>query len=385
MKKLTFTVLLFTLWSGCSKQESPEVPEYLKELDHLTVYPADSESEVTIELIPEVVFEETDEVILGRTAGIVVDDNERVYIADRHANTVYVYNSDGSYFRSIGRQGEGPGEFMYIWSMDIGNEWIHIQCNVQRLIHVYSIDTFELVHTTSLFFEEEQSSDITDWVPNVAHVINDRKYLVGFYQALFEVSDAERSQRLYTVTSEGQLDSDVLQELHWGGEYLTDRSIPMVVVVPYGRTTLLTVTEEAIYTLWTEDLAVQKHDYNGKYLSAFYHPVRKRSLNLNEVMEQINFTDERQRHMVRNTSLPETWPAVQHFLMDDEQRFWISVIIDDQNLYEWWVLKENGELIDRFTWPREKNIQFVKNNKLYVLETDQESGLDQIVRYKVIY
>jgi len=171
--------------------------------------------------------------------------------------------------------------------------------------------------------------------------------------------------------------------MHWGGEYLTDINIPTVVVVRYGRTTLLAVSEESFYTLWTEDLVVKKYDSHGNYISAFYHPIRKKDLKRGEVMEQISISNDQQRHLFRNSSLPESWPAVQHFLMDDEQRFWISTIIDDRNNYEWWVLKDNGQLIDRFIWPREKEIQFVKNGNIYVLETDQKSGLDQIVRYRV--
>ena len=101
------------------------------------------------------------------------------------------------------------------------------------------------------------------------------------------------------------------------------------------------------------------------------------------MIEQISISNDQQRHLFRNSSLPETWPAVQHFLMDDQQRFWISTIIDDRNNYVWWVLKENGELIGRFIWPSEKEIQFVRNGKIYVLEADHESGLDQIVRYGI--
>jgi hypothetical protein len=380
-KVIIICALLF--WTGCTKQQTLDLPEYLKDLEEITVYPANTESETSIELVREVIFSDTDEVILGRTAGIVVDKDGRVYVGDQHANTVHVFDSDGFYLRQIGRQGEGPGEFLNILDIQIGDNFLHVQCNLQGVIHAFSLDNFELVYTTSLLFGSDQLEELSGWSPNIAFIKNDETYLVQFYRPIFEISDDNRSQRLYTVSNEGDLNSDLLLEMHWGGEYLTDINIPTVLVVPYGRTTLLAVLEESFYTLWTEDLVVKKYDSHGNYISAFYHPVRKKDLRRGEVMEQISISNDHQRHLFRNSSLPEKWPAVQHFLMDDEQRFWISVIIDDRNNYEWWVLKETGELIDRFIWPREKEIQFVKNGKIYVLETDQESGLDQIVRYRI--
>ncbi|MEX2483986.1 MAG: 6-bladed beta-propeller, partial [Brumimicrobium sp.] len=371
MSKTTVIIICTLLvWTGCSNQQSLDLPEYLKDLEELTIYPANTEPEASIELIREVIFSDRDEVILGRTAGIVVDNDGRVYVGDQHANTVHVFDSDGSYFRRIGRQGEGPGEFLNIWDIQIGDKFLHVQCNLQGVVHAYSFDNFELSHTTSLLFGPDKIDELLGWSPNIAFIKNDETYLVQFYRPIFEVSDENRSQRLYTVSSEGDINSDLLLEMHWGGEYLTDINIPTVLVVPYGRTTLLAVSEESFYTLWTEDLVVKKYDSHGNYISAFYHPVRKKELRRDEVMKQINISNDQQRHLFRNSTLPETWPTVQHFLLDDEKRFWISTIIDDQNNYEWWFLKETGELIDRFIWPKEKEIQFVKNGKIYVLETD---------------
>ncbi|UCC25201.1 MAG: 6-bladed beta-propeller [Gemmatimonadales bacterium] len=43
--------------------------------------------------------------------GVDVDDEGRVYVADQQARRIQVFNSDGSFARSIGQAGDGPGEF----------------------------------------------------------------------------------------------------------------------------------------------------------------------------------------------------------------------------------------------------------------------------------
>ncbi|TVQ03151.1 MAG: hypothetical protein EA359_10220 [Balneolaceae bacterium] len=82
--------------------------------------------------------------------------------------------------------------------------------------------------------------------------------------------------------------------------------------------------------------------------------------------------------------MPEIWPALNSMQVDDENRLWISTIVEDFDIYEWWLLEESGELITRFEWPRDELIEVVRNGYMYTRETDEETGLQQIVRYKIV-
>jgi len=50
-------------------------------------------------------------------------------------------------------------------------------------------------------------------------------------------------------------------------------------------------------------------------------------------------------------------------------------------LDEWRVLEKNGELITKFEWPRDEPIEVIKNGMMYKRQTDEETGLQQVVRY----
>jgi len=65
-------------------------------------------------------------------------------------------------------------------------------------------------------------------------------------------------------------------------------------------------------------------------------------------------------------------------------RLWVFTIVEDFDVYEWWVLELSGELITRFEWPREEPIEVIKNGKMYTRQTDEETGLEQIVRYGIV-
>ena len=65
-------------------------------------------------LVPEVSIGELDgpeEYLFGWIFSIAVDDDHNVYVFDYQAQHVGVFDSEGDHVRTLGRQGEGPGEF----------------------------------------------------------------------------------------------------------------------------------------------------------------------------------------------------------------------------------------------------------------------------------
>jgi hypothetical protein len=60
---------------------------------------------------------EDDEEIFGVITDIISDNDGNVYMLDAQLNEIKVYSEDGEYLRTIGREGEGPGEFRGAFSM----------------------------------------------------------------------------------------------------------------------------------------------------------------------------------------------------------------------------------------------------------------------------
>lgn len=60
---------------------------------------------------------EDDEEIFGVITDIIADDDGNFYMLDSQLNEIKVYSSDGEYLRTIGREGEGPGEFRGAFNM----------------------------------------------------------------------------------------------------------------------------------------------------------------------------------------------------------------------------------------------------------------------------
>ena len=49
-------------------------------------------------------------------SGIAVDSSNVVYVVDHGNHRVSVFTSEGQFIKSFGREGEGPGEFDFLFS-----------------------------------------------------------------------------------------------------------------------------------------------------------------------------------------------------------------------------------------------------------------------------
>lgn len=72
---------------------------------------------------------------LGVLSGIAVDRNGNVYVSDRGASKIWVFDSLGRSQRGIGRKGQGPGEFQSPTGIAIGPDgrlWVRDIARVSR-------------------------------------------------------------------------------------------------------------------------------------------------------------------------------------------------------------------------------------------------------------
>lgn len=92
--------------------------------------------------------------------------------------------------------------------------------------------------------------------------------------------------------------------------------------------------------------------------------------------------DEPWRSMVRNDQMPATWPAFTMALPDDENNVWAGLYTDDPESYTWMAFTEEGELYASFIWSRNRTIQSVRNGEIYTIETDPDTELRQVAKYR---
>ncbi len=114
-----FTFSLLILFNVCGKQEAPG-QRTIEEVDGVIEVknprePLNPELKIIFEENLTIGVREGDEnYMFGNQVFMNTDDDGNIYVTDRDRKTIKKYDSSGNFLKSIGRPGQGPGEFQDI-------------------------------------------------------------------------------------------------------------------------------------------------------------------------------------------------------------------------------------------------------------------------------
>src|SRR5690625_966993 len=388
IKRIVLSITLIVFGLGCSTQKS-DLPKHIQELDNLAMYSAGIEPAYQIHLKRGQIFEDTDEVIIGSLSDIAIDKAGRIFIADGKQLDIKVYEPGGRFLTRLGRQGEGPGEFLEISSIQATKNKLFVYDRNQQRAVVFSIDSLTYKYTINLADNRDQFEELSDAYLGNLNVRSNDTLLMAFSTSNFsdEINDwdsIKNTALFYNLDGKGRITSEKL--------FKAKSSIQ--ILIPYGARSVGTPVDFTgelltsfsddgdIYVNWSGDFLIKVYSDAGEYKHAFYYPFEKIPLSTETALNA--GVPERIIENMSSMDLSETWPALNSMLIDDENRLWISTIVEDFDVYQWWVLDaSDGSLLARFSWSRSKQIEKVKNGKLYTRETDEETGLQEIVRYDI--
>lgn len=209
-----FTFLLASpyLWSGCSDAPSNGVKVTVEERDGVTYVTNtgtrvwDDHDAAPIQFTLEESFgaeNEPEEAMIATVRGIVVDAAGIVYVLDQGNNRLVAFNPDGSLRWSVGREGEGPGEFNGAFGMvSDGDSTLYISNQRSTRIDAWSTD--------GTFIESVNLSEM-ELMGTIASYVDGMLVLSGWAQGglqRFHFVDPTR------WTLERTVDIDIGLELH---------------------------------------------------------------------------------------------------------------------------------------------------------------------------
>lgn len=70
--------------------------------------------------------------MFGEISGVVFDAQDNLYVLDRQAKRVMVYDRNGRFLRQIGKEGEGPGELIAPMQLMLGSDGVLIVSDLGR-------------------------------------------------------------------------------------------------------------------------------------------------------------------------------------------------------------------------------------------------------------
>ncbi|MFU8861672.1 MAG: 6-bladed beta-propeller [Cyclonatronaceae bacterium] len=389
MEKWIFAVCMIVIW-GCSNPNPDPVPIQFQELENLTVLSSDAKPAATLSFTKDAVYGDTDEVLIGIIQDVAVDNSGRVFIADAPRMVLYAFEPDGRFITRIGRDGRGPGEFNTIKSLHILGDRLYVYDPGQYRIHVFTLN--DLAVEKSVYLAENRSrypalAKTMPWISDV-YVRNDDTYIAKFLAedkspALQHWQNYDVRGLFYLLNNTGIISGELLE---FRSEIRTRFPFMQAVFdfhfkAFFGNALPVISSDNRIHIAEPDYFLIKRYGSDGVYEKAFFYPIEKIPLTQGSAIEA-GVPDEYASNMP-SKDLPEFWPVLTEMKIDNEDRLWVATTVGDMSVYEWWLLESSGNVFARFEWPRNKPIVFVKHDYIYTRETDDETGLMQVVRYKI--
>lgn len=383
-------ILFLLIITGCTVFEESELPDKIKKLENLVIIDSYEGVVDPIQFHHEYSYSNTERNPIGRISGLAIDSVGKVFIGDSDQATIHVFDPEGEYLQQLGKRGQGPGEFL---SLDINikvqDDLLYAYDPAQKRINIFSAKDLEFLHVINLsnsYFdqiEKLRGSHSASFFP-----LKNQILIMSFVKKheVDEINEYTReikqSRLFYKMDWNGKIQSDLLWENSDNRNY-TYRKGGMMFSFSYPFWGIVSVATDGaqFYSGDSEDFLIKAYNVNGIYQGALYYPFTRRKLIRENAIQY--YDDEILQNITSTISLPDTWPALNDLIIDDSNRIWISTFIEDYENHEWWIVEKNGELITKFKWSREEPIVTVKNGKMYTHQTDEETGLQQVVRYRI--
>ena len=374
--KITFFVVVFfiaasmilvgcgqqkTKWKGSVEEKdgvivvkNPKEPIYSKDVFRL-------EEDLTIENV-----EGDEEFMFQDITHIYVDEDENIYVSDSKAGQIKVFDKSGNDLRTIGKKGQGPGEFLYPFEILVLPQGeLMVNDLYQLRVHFFSLD--------GKFLRQFSSSTLAMF--RRPRVDSEGRIIVGHVN----VGDP-----IETVLK--KLDSDL-------NPVFTLATRPVVSRPP----TIFEYFEASRSTNFVWDVATDDNIIWGvldKYEIFVNNPEGKLIRKIVKEYDGIGINKEEEEKLIKawlgnnpvppqmTIKFPKVYPPFFRFTCDEEGRLFAQTYEktedEEEDYYD--VFDSEGKYIARISLKYRPHVW--KNKKLYMVEENEE-GFQIVKRYKV--
>jgi hypothetical protein len=312
--------------------------------------------------------------------GIALDSEGNIYVLDSGNHRVQKFDKDGQYLLTIGREGEGPGEFVRLTDVFIDKQDT-IYLSDRRRIHIF--DT-EGVYKDSITFETNINDFFLDADGNVYTFImqsdeeGSKKYLVKY----------DRNGKIVDRITEFS-DVQAVQSRDGSGATVSFKAYHQYNYWPH----LFPISNEQFIYAYPSDYVISVMSYRGELTKKIEKDEAPQPITIAEkdfIINHIEAAFERRgrkppRDVIEaSCQFPPHRPYFYGLRVDDSGRIYVRKapsVLDESNRVELDIFSKDGYYLYKAFLSFSPEI--IKDGLLYDVFTSEETGEVKIKRYKV--
>jgi len=334
-------------------------------------------------LFGELIFDLKEDLIIGseedknymfyQARDIKVDSQGNIYVLDAGNHRVQKFDKKGNYLQTIGRKGQGPGEFADTYEMFIDNQ-DNLYIRGSRIIHIFN--------------------DKGEFIRNVVFPISIHSFSVAaegnFIVSGFVTSEKGQNYGVMVVDSSGKIIKKISEfpgiDIFQRGKslfFLSHEYSPMLYLIP--------VSDKGVIYGYSPEYKLCFLNQKGNIFlivrkDEHYHAISRG--------EKDKIIDDHQESS-RGRKLPKDIiegaanfskyrPFFDRIFTDDKGRIYlrrVKSVLDDSREVEFDIFSSDGYYLYKTSFSFPPNV--ITNGYLYYIFTSEETGEVRIKRYKI--
>ena len=351
-------VLIFSVLISCSQEPGQVVEIHTSQLPQL-------------ELDHQFIIIDSEEVIMQQVTGVKSDSEGRIFLTDQRALQIHVFDPQGNYLTSIGREGSGPGEFISLMKIYIDEK-----------DQVFAVDVNQARNT--IFVENNNH-----WEPEQIFTIAGQRYWIDSADSDGNVV-LRQSPPQYPETgafwyeheiAKGNLSSGLNEQ-----EVLTIKDMGFLSSgdgalqrIPFGRTTVVSTDIKGnIYLVWNEKFEMAKYNAKMEFIDSLNVEIPNQSISNDDYREVMDRVRNNFRSLARD-HMPDSKPVINNMFVDKNGNIWLQTFDSPEYL----VLERGGTPLKSFDLDDEHRLVHVDEERIYTIKLVDEGYQIHVLKYQL--
>jgi hypothetical protein len=345
----------------------------------------------TVQFVPELTIDESmmpEDTFFESAVSIAVDEEGFVYICDFKANNIKKFDSSGKYVKTIGRMGQGPGEFNMPFEITVtGNRLIVWDMGNSRLC----------IHTTDgEFIKSIQVLRDEGW-PQKMRSLPNGDVIIEIEKIYYGEGDKPQDCKIELYSSDLEKKKTLYTQQVMRNKYMRIESMFTNIIQPFTPLVCWDVSPDGkIIIGYPKEYDLGFYDTTKGKISSFSHnykPVKVTEKDKENFFAGMTFSSGgtvkqgAPDHVLKYTEFPKFKPAFREIIVDSDGNILVWTYRNDINEgFKYFDLFDpNGQFIGNIhiigdvSFPRRA---IIRDGTFWQIKTDEE-GLIKVIKYRI--